>query len=113
MPSIDQMPLDWFMRPGVKLDFRDFEDGYVVTADDVEAELARIGHALQPMDIVLVNTAAAAAYGTDRYLAAGCGMRRDATLWLTDRGVRVAGTDAWGWDAPFEHTAKRWAETRD
>ena len=29
------------------------------------------------------------------------------------RGVRVTGTDAWSWDAPFSHTAKRWAETRD
>ena len=40
-------------------------------------------------------------------------MGREATLYLTERGVRVVGTDAWSWDAPFSHTAKRWAETRD
>ena len=42
--TIDQVPLDWFMRPGVKLDFRHLPDGHVVTAAEVEAELARIGH---------------------------------------------------------------------
>ena len=29
------------------------------------------------------------------------------------RLFRVAGIDAWGWDAPFVHTRKRWLETRD
>lgn len=113
MPGIDEMPLDWFMRPGVKLDFRHFDNGYVATAADVEAELARIGHDLKPLDIVLVNTKAGAAYGTDHYTSSGCGMGREATLYLTSRGVRVCGTDAWGWDAPFVHTAKKYAETHD
>ena len=53
--TIDEVPLDWCLRPGVKLDFRHFADGYVATAGDVDAELTRIGHTLQPFDIVLVN----------------------------------------------------------
>lgn len=113
MPTIEQIPLDWCFRPGVKLDFRQLEDGYVVTAADVEAELDRIGHELQPLDIVLVNTAAGAAYGTDHYLDSGCGMGRESTLYLTSRGVRVCGTDAWGWDVPFSYTSRRWQETHD
>ena len=113
MPSIDEMPLDWFMRPAVKLDFRKFSDGYIVGADDVQTELSRIGHELQPLDIVLVNTSAGAAYGTEDYINSGCGMGREATLYLTELGVRVAGTDAWGWDAPFVHTAKSWAQNKD
>ena len=40
-------------------------------------------------------------------------MGREATLYLLERGVRVTGTDAWSWDAPFSHTAKRYAETGD
>ncbi|ANP38072.1 cyclase [Phaeobacter gallaeciensis] len=44
--TIDEVPLEWCMAPGVKLDFRHFDDGYVVTAADVEAELDRIGHEL-------------------------------------------------------------------
>ena len=40
-------------------------------------------------------------------------MGRAATLHLLRQGVRVTGTDAWSWDAPFVHTARRYAETGD
>ena len=111
--TIDEVPLEWCFDRGCKLDFRDRPDGHVVTAAEVAAELDRIGHALRPLDIVLVNTSAGARYGQPGYLDAGCGLGREATLHLLDRGVRVTGTDAWSWDAPFSHTARRWAETRD
>ena len=111
--TIDEVPLEWCFNPGVKLDFRHFPDGYVATAGDVEAELARIGHELSPFEIVVVNTAAGARYGHDDYVSSGCGMGREATLYLLERGVRVTGTDAWSWDAPFVHTARRYAETGD
>jgi len=111
--TIDEVPLEWCFNPGVKLDFRERPDGHVVSAAEVEAELARIGHTLRPLDIVVVNTRAGSRYGHEDYLSAGCGMGREATLYLLERGVRVTGTDAWSWDAPFPHTAKRWAETRD
>lgn len=111
--TIDEMPLEWCWARGVKLDFRHFEDGYVATAADVEAELNRIGHDLAEGDIVLVNTAAAEAYGTPAYVGTGCGLGREATNFLTERGVKITGTDAWSWDAPFIHTAKKVAETGD
>ena len=112
-PTIDETPLDYCYRPGVKLDFRHLPDGYVATGLDVEQELARVGHTLAPLDIVLVNTRAGAAFGKPEYIHRGCGLGREATLYLTERGVRVVGTDAWSWDAPFSHTAKRWAATHD
>jgi kynurenine formamidase len=111
--TIDEVPLEWCFAPAVKLDFRCLPDGHVATPADVEAELARIGHALRPLDIVLVNTRAGARYGQPDYVQSGCGMGREATLYLLERGVRVTGTDAWSWDAPFVHTARRFAETRD
>ena len=111
--TIDEVPLEWCWGRGVKLDFRAFEDGYVATPEDVEAELSRIGHELNEGDIVLVNTAAGAVYGKPEYVATGCGIGRAATNYLTERGVRITGTDAWSWDAPFIHTAKRVAETGD
>ena len=73
MITIDEVPLDWCFRPGVKLDFQKMPDGHVVTAQEVEDELARIGHDLQPFDIVLVNTRASECYGTPEYLTAGAG----------------------------------------
>ena len=111
--TIDEVPLEWCMGPGVRLDFRHLPDGHVVTVNEVQAELARIGHDLRPGDIVLVNTAAGARYGQPGYVAAGCGMGRAATLWLAERGMHVCGTDAWSWDAPLMAQMARVRETGD
>ena len=111
--TIDEVPLEWCFNPGVKLDFRHMADGYVATAGDVAAELKRIGHELRPLDIVVVNTAAGARYGSADYLDSGCGMGREATLYLLERGVRVTGIDSWSRDAPFVHTKDKYAETGD
>ncbi len=111
--TIDEVPLDWCLQPGVKLDFRHFADGYVVSAADVEAELRRIGHTLSPLDIVVVNTRAGLRYGHADYVSSGCGMGRAATLYLLERGVRLTGTDGWSWDAPFIHTKDAYAATAD
>ena len=64
-------------------------------------------------DIVVVNTAAGGAYGQDNYVDTGCGMGYDATMYLLERGVRVTGTDAWSWDAPFTYTSEIYAENKD
>lgn len=111
--TIDEVPLEWCFGSGVKLDFRHLPDGHIVTPAEIDAELDRIGHNLSPLDIVLVNTAAGDRYGEADYLGRGCGMGRDATLHLLEQGVRVTGTDAWSWDAPFALTAKRFAKEKD
>src|SRR5581483_4701425 len=111
--TIDEVPLDWCLQPGVKLDFRHLPDGHVVTPEEVAAELERIGHTLKPLEIVIVNTRAGKAYGQRDYVAAGCGMGREATLYLLERGVRLTGTDAWSWDAPFVHTKDKYATTQN
>ena len=108
--TIDQVPIEWCMQPGVKLDFREFPAGHVVTASDVERELGRIRHALAPLEIVLVNTRAGSLYGTDDYWNSHCGLGREATMYLLERGVRVVGTDAWGWDIPFSFAADEYRQ---
>jgi kynurenine formamidase len=40
-------------------------------------------------------------------------MGYEATMYLLKKGIRVTGTDAWSWDAPFVHTAKKYRETED
>ena len=111
--TIDEVPLDWCFQPGVKLDFRHLPDGHVVGADEVEAEPKRIGHELKALDIVVVNTRAGSRYGQGDFVNAGCGMGYEATMYLLERGVRLTGTDAWSWDAPFSSTAKKFAQTGD
>jgi kynurenine formamidase len=111
--TIDEIPLDWCMRPGVRLDFRRFADGYVVTPDDIDAELERIGHVLEPLEIVVCATRAGERFGHDDYIHSGCGFGRDATLHLVARGVRIVGTDGWSWDAPFSTTLARFERDHD
>lgn len=111
--GIDEIPLVWCLQPGIKLDFRNFPDGHVITADEIKAELRRINHEIKPLDIVLVNTRAGSIYGQDGYLEAGVGIGREATLFLLKQGVRIVGTDAWSWDAPFKFTREKFAQTGD
>lgn len=98
---IDELPLEWFFADGVRLEMTGRSDGEVITAAEVEAELERIGHELEPLDIVLVHTGCDAFYGELDYIARGPGVSAEATRWMHDRGVRVMGIDAWGWDRPL------------
>jgi len=97
--TIDELPLERFLGPGVVVDFTHKEDGDAVTPAQMEAALEH--HELRPGDIVLVRTGRDAFYGRDDYVRLGPGVTAEATRWLYDRGVRVMGIDAWSWDRPL------------
>jgi kynurenine formamidase len=109
--TIEQLPLEWFFSHGVVLDMTAKGDGDRVDVDDVEAELDRIGHRLKELDIVLVRTGRDAEYESPGYMALGPGVTPEATRWLFERGVRVMGIDAWGWDAPLYRQAQEALES--
>ena len=109
--TIDEVPLDWCFQPGVKLDFRHLPDGYVATADDVEPSWTASATRWRRSTSCWSTRARARPTASPDYVAAGCGMGREATLYLLERGVRLTGTDAWSWDAPFVHTHENYAET--
>jgi kynurenine formamidase len=111
--TIDQVPLEWCYGDGVVLDFSHKADGERITARDVEEELGRINYELKPLDIVLVRTGADKAWGSEKYLVTGAGMDRESTLYLTDRGVKVVGIDAWSWDRPLPFLAEEFKKTGD
>jgi kynurenine formamidase len=111
--TIDEIPLEWCFSSGVLLDFRHKRDGERITAKDLQQELDRIGHEIKPLDIVLIQTGADAAWGTPEYLVKGAGMDRESTLFLTEQGVKVTGIDAWSWDRPLPFLAKEFRETGD
>jgi kynurenine formamidase len=104
--TIDQLPLEWFFGAGVVLDFHTRADGEVIDVADVEGSLATAGHELAPLDIVLIRTGRDAFYDEPDYMARGPGVSADATRWLYERGVRVMGIDAWGWDRPLHMQAQ-------
>jgi kynurenine formamidase len=111
--TIDEIPLDWCFGDGVLLDFRNKADGERITAEDLDRELDRIGYDIKPLDIVLIHTGADAAWGTPKYLTKGAGMTRESTMFLTERGVKVTGIDAWSWDRPLPFEARDFRETGD
>jgi kynurenine formamidase len=111
--TIDEIPLEWCFNDGVLLDFRHKGDGERITAKDVENELKRIDYEIKPLDIVLVQTGAEAFWGKEEYLIRGAGMDRESTLFLTEKGVKVVGIDAWSWDRPLPYLAKEFTETGD
>ncbi len=111
--TIDRIPLDWCFGDGVILDFRHKADGERITVEDVKGELDRIGHEIKPLDIVLVQTGADASWGRPEYLVKGAGMTRESTLYLTEKGVKVVGIDAWSWDRPLPFLAREFQETGD
>tara|TARA_S200000501_G_C20770526_1_gene720336 strand:- start:757 stop:1320 length:564 start_codon:yes stop_codon:yes gene_type:complete len=111
--TIDEVPLEWCYGKGIKFDFRSFSDGYVANVDDIKRELDRIEHTISPLDIIFINTAASGYYGKPDFLLKGCGIGKEATIYLLDQGVRLTGTDAWSWDAPFTYTAEKFKKTKD
>ena len=70
------------------------ENGVAADPPGMIPQIEYIGYMLRASDIVLVNTSAGEAYGEPDYLDCGCGLGREATLWLLESGVRVVGTDA-------------------
>lgn len=100
--TIDQMPLDWFYGPGVVLDIGHLDANAAASSDDLQAALAKIEYELAPRDIVLIRTGNDQWLGKREYFARGPGVSAEATRWLIERGVRVMGIDAWGWDQPLK-----------
>lgn len=116
--TIDQIPLEWCFSDGVVLDFSHKGPGEAVTAREMEQALEKVRYSLKPYDIVLVRTDACQRFGEPGYDNLHCGVTPEATHWLIDRGIRVMGIDAWGWDPPFHlmvaevkkgHKEKLWA----
>lgn len=111
--TIDEVPLDWFIGEGLKMDFSDKPDGYKIMVKDLEEYFARVGVMPGPGNIVLLQTGNDKLWGKPEYMLGGAGMSAEATRWLLDRGVRVVGTDGWSWDVPLPLEAKEFEKTHD
>jgi kynurenine formamidase len=102
--TIDELPLEWFLAPGLIVDATDRADGEPLSAADMED---RVPRPPAERDIVLVHTGRDAYIDQPDYIARGPGVTAEATRWLFERGVRVMGIDAWGWDEPLHLQAER------
>jgi kynurenine formamidase len=110
--SVDQVPLEWCFAPGVVLDVRHKPAGEFITVADLEEALARVGHRLRPLDIVLLQTGADKRMGSPDYFAQP-GLGREGVLWLVGQGVKVIGIDAYTLDRPFANMVADYRRTGD
>ncbi|WP_334146545.1 cyclase family protein [Hyphomicrobium sp.] len=100
-PTIDLIPLERCIGPGVVLDLSHKANDDPITVADMEAALAASGATLTDRTIVLIRTGRDRLMDTKAFWKTGTGMSAAATEWLLDRGVTVMGIDQWGWDLPF------------
>jgi len=111
--TIDEIPLEWCIGPGVVLDLRFKNHGDAITVADLAQSLRRIDHQLQPGEIVLLLTGASKFWGRPDYPERGAGLVAESVMWLCDQGVKIIGTDAWGLDPPFGAMRRQFARTGD
>lgn len=104
--TIDQIPLEWCYADGVVLDFSEMEANRVIGVEDLKRALKRIDYELKPLDIVLIRTDRWKDFDRTDYAFRHPGMGRESTLWLIEQGIRMMGTDAWGWDIPIPTMAE-------
>lgn len=111
--TIDELPLDWFYGNGVLLNFTWKKAGEEISKDDLIDELNRIEYTLQQGDIVLIRTDADKHFFKHGYTSIHPGMSAEATRYLIEQGIKVMGTDGYGWDVPFEIQGEKFRETGD
>ena len=111
--TIDEVPLEWFFNPGIRLDLRHKPVGSTITVADLERALDTAEHQLRPFDIVMLWTGADQYWGRPEYLMRYCGLGREGTLWLLEQGVKVIGTDAWSLDRPPHFIDNDFTQTKD
>jgi len=99
--TIDQIPLDWCIGNGVVLDLSYKEDTAPIQEVDIENAIKQINYDIQPWDIVLIRTDRDKLWGSRNYPWVHPGMTREATLYLLEKGIKIIGTDAYGFDRPF------------
>ena len=109
--AIDELPLEWFHAPGVVLDMTAKSDGERVDAGDSGRRCwgrsASRASDLLDIKLRLIRTDRDVYYGQADYILRGPAVAPEATRWLYDRGVRVMGIDAWGWDGPLDRQARQ------
>lgn len=108
--TISDVPLEWCYGDGVVIDVSHRKAGEAITGEDLKAGLNRINYTVKPWDIVLIKTGADKYMNQLDYTDRHPGMSREATMWLIDQGVKVIGTDGFGFDKPFKVMAKEHKE---
>jgi kynurenine formamidase len=110
---IGEVPLEWCLADGVRLSFTGKRPLEVITAADVQRELARVRYAVKPGDIVLIETGWDGRWPDAAYFDDHPAMSVGATRLLVEQGARVIGVDTNGFDLPTKAMIEAYALSGD
>lgn len=105
--TIDEIPLEWCYGDGLVIDMCHKVDFDPITVEDLVAFLEEQNVTIKPKMIVLIKTGRDKFNGTEDFHKVGTGMSAEATEWLIDKGIKVMGIDAWGWDLPLPYMIEK------
>jgi len=108
-----ELPLEWCYGDGVVLDITNVPDGKEISRADLEKAISETGYVLKPGDIVLIRTGADKYFGQREYFFRHPGMGVEALGFLLDKGIKVVGIDANGFDRPFQAMVEDYYKTGD
>jgi kynurenine formamidase len=107
-PRAEGIPIDLCYGDGVVLDLTHKKAGEEIIVSDLEeAEQKLDGYRIKARDIVLLRTDAAKLRFEKRYLSDHPGMTKESVHYILDRGVKVMGIDAIGFDPPVTQMFER------
>lgn len=93
--AIDELPLEWFMAPGVWFDFSYKGPGDYITREDVDRALDKTGVTIQSQSVALCYTGWYKKWHSRfEYIKEYPGLDRGGTEYLNDLGAVVIGADA-------------------
>lgn len=111
--TIDEVPLEWCFGEGLVIDMKHKVDFDPITISDIETFLNDNNLSVKSGMIVLIKTGRDKLNGTKDFHKKGTGMSAEATSWLIDKGIKVMGIDAWGWDLPLPYMMEKAKETNN
>ncbi len=111
--AISDIALDELFVDGVVLDVRGTAPGEGIPVPTLAAAIERLGVPVPRGGAVLLRTGQEQFPLSDPRYFNYPGMTRDGTLYLAERGAKVLGTDALGWDRPFPVMREAFHSTGD
>jgi kynurenine formamidase len=107
-PRAEAIPIDYCYGDGVVLDLTHKAAGDEITVADLEEAEGKLGgYRIKERDIVLIRTDSAKKRFDKSYLTDHPGMTKEGVHHILDRGVKVMGIDAIGFDPPVPYMFER------
>jgi kynurenine formamidase len=111
--TIEQIPLEWCYGDGVVLDLRHKQPKETIETIDLEKACQKINYQIKPRDIVLIMTGADRYSKEKKYLFEYPALSKEAVVWFLNKGVKIIGTDSWGFDRPFRDMIKDYLKAKE